>query len=75
MIGMLENEERVDEMDNKTKHLPLFGVGPFIVFGQVTITVIAILITFVFDLSFASFDIMRIPFSILGSLLIIFCFW
>lgn len=49
-------------MSNSNKHLPLFGVGPVIVYGQVLITVIAILLTYVFDVGFASFDIFKIPF-------------
>ena len=43
------------------KHLPLFGVGPVIVYGQVLITAIAIWLTYVFDVGFASecFDSQR----------------
>ena len=41
------------------KHLPLFGVGPVIVYGQVLITAIAIWLTYVFDVGFASFDILK----------------
>ena len=45
-------------MSNINKHLPLFGVGPVIVYGQVLMTAIAIGLTYVFDVSFASFDIL-----------------
>ena len=62
-------------MNNNNKHLPLFGVGPVIVYGQVLITAIAIWLTYVFDVGFASFDILRIPFLVVGILLIIFGFY
>ena len=62
-------------MDNNNKHLPLFGVGPLIVFGQVLITAIAIGLTYVFDVNFASFDILEIPFIVIGILFIMFGFY
>ena len=49
-------------MINNNKHLPLFGVGPVIAYGQVLITAIAIWLTYVFDVGFASFDFLKIPF-------------
>lgn len=60
---------------DNNKHLPLFGVGPVIVFGQVLITAIAILLTFIVDVSFASFDILRIPFLVIGVIMIILGFY
>ena len=62
-------------MDNNNKHLPLFGVGPLIVFGQVLITAIAIGLTYVFDVNFASFAILEIPFLVIGILFIMFGFY
>ena len=62
-------------MRNNNKHLPLFGVGPVIVFGQVLITAIAIGLTYVFDVNFASFDILEIPFIVIGILFIMFGFY
>ena len=62
-------------MSNNNKHLPLFGVGPVIVYGQVLITAIAIWLTYVFDVGFASFDILKIPFLVVGIILIIFGFY
>ena len=47
-------------MSNNNKHLPLFGVGTVIVYGQVLITAIAIWLTYVFDVGFVSFDILKI---------------
>ena len=62
-------------MSKDNKHLPLFGVGPVIVYGQVLITAIAIWLTYVFDVGFASFDILKIPFLVVGIILIIFGFY
>ncbi len=62
-------------MRNNNKHLPLFGVGPVIVFGQVFITAIAIWLTFVLDIGFASFDILKIPFLVVGIIFILFGFY
>lgn len=62
-------------MGNNNKHLPLFGVGPVIVFGQVLITAIAIGLTYVFDVNFASFAILEIPFIVIGILFIMFGFY
>ena len=62
-------------MSNINKHLPLFGVRPVIVYGQVLMTAITIGLTYVFDVSFASFDILKIPFLVVGIILIIFGFY
>lgn len=53
-------------MENKENHLPLFGVGPIIVYGQFLITAAAIISTYVCDFSFAKFSILRLPFFIIG---------
>ena len=36
----------------KTNHLPLYGVGPVIIFGQFAFTAISILLTCIFDFQF-----------------------
>ena len=36
-------------MDNIKEHLPLFGVGPIIVYGQLVFTAISIILTIFFD--------------------------
>lgn len=59
-------------MRESRKHLPLYGVGPVIIFGQGVITTIAICFTHIFAVGFASFDILKIPFFIVGVLLIVF---
>ena len=62
-------------MRESRKHLPLYGVGPVIIFGQGLITTIAICFTHIFAVGFASFDILKIPFLVVGILLIIFGFY
>ena len=37
-------------MDNIKEHLPLFGVGPIIVYGQLVFTAISIILTIFFDI-------------------------
>ncbi len=54
----------------KTNHLPLYGVGPVIVWGQFIFTVIAILLTGIFDFKFPTIDIINILFKVIGILLI-----
>ena len=66
-------EETIEGGNMRTKtHLPLFGVGPVIVYGQVLITAVAIWLTYVFDVSFASFDALKLPFGAVGILFILF---
>lgn len=62
------------EETNK-KHLPLYGVGPVIIFGQFFITGMAIVLSYIFDWSFAQFDIMNFPLKVMGVLLIILGFY
>ena len=50
-------------MINNNKHLPLFGVGPVIVYGQVLLTAIAIWLTHVYDLAFVDFELTGVFFS------------
>ena len=58
-----------------SSHLPLFGVGPVIVYGQVLITVIAVIAVHKLNLNAGKFDFLKIPFLITGILLIIFGFY
>lgn len=58
-------------MNNKQSHLPFLGAGPLIGLGQVMIMAVGILLTRLFDLSFARIDFLKIPFIILGIILII----
>ena len=61
--------------DTSKKHLPLFGVGPVIVYGQFFITGMAIVLSYIFDWSFARIDILNFPLKVIGVLLIIFGFY
>lgn len=56
--------------NKNSTHLPLYGVGPVIIFGQFIFTASAIILTFVFDWSFAKIDILKIPFLVAGIILI-----
>ncbi len=55
---------------NEKNHLPLYGVGPVIVYGQFIFTAITILLTYVFDLRFSMINAINIVFKIVGMLLI-----
>ena len=61
--------------DTSKKHLPLFGVGPVIVYGQFFITGMAIVLSYIFDWGFARIDILNLPLKVIGVLLIIFGFY
>lgn len=61
--------------DTSKKHLPLFGVGPVIVYGQFFITGMAIVLSYIYDWSFARIDILNLPLKVIGVLLIIFGFY
>lgn len=54
----------------KEKHLPTFGVGPFIVFGQFAMTAIAILLSYMNNWNYLQFPICSIPLKIIGCVLI-----
>lgn len=69
----MKDEKNTD--DTRKNHLPLFGVGPVIVSGQFLITGMAILMSYIFNWSFARIDIMNIPLKVIGVLLIIFGFY
>ncbi|MEE1197392.1 MAG: isoprenylcysteine carboxylmethyltransferase family protein [Lachnospiraceae bacterium] len=57
---------------NKKEHLPLLGVGPVIVAGQIIITVIGIVIFLNGHLELRRIEELNIPLKILGILLIVF---
>lgn len=57
---------------NKKEHLPLYGVGPFIIYGQFIITAVSIALTYIFDIKYPTFGILNIPLKITGILLIAF---
>lgn len=57
---------------SKKNHLPLYGVGPVIVYGQLIFTAITIILTYVFDLRFPVRNVLNIVFKITGILLITF---
>jgi len=55
---------------SKKNHLPLYGVGPVIVYGQFLFTAVAIILTDIFDLKFPVINGLNIVFKITGILLI-----
>ena len=57
---------------SKKNHLPLYGVGPVIAYGQFIFTAITIILTYAFDLSFPVINVLNIAFKITGILLIAF---
>lgn len=59
------------EHDEKKSHLPLFGVGLLIVFGQISFTAIAIIISKVMGWNTVCFRFLKVPFLILGCALIV----
>lgn len=61
--------------NREKKHLPLFGVGPIIVYGQVAVTVAGIVLVKKMELDSAEFSFMQIPFLIVGIALILFGFY
>lgn len=54
------------------EHLPLYGVGPIIVFGQFIITLSAIVLSYCMNWDFAKIELLRIPLKGLGIPLMIF---
>ena len=60
---------------NKKEHLPLLGVGPVIVAGQIIITVIGIVIFLNGHLELGRIEELNIRLKILGILLIVFCLY
>lgn len=59
-------------MVNDKKHLPLFGVGPFIVYGQFVITAVAIVLVKISETDFAELSSLKIPFMLIGIAFIVF---
>ena len=54
------------------EHLPLLGVGPIIVAGQILVTVVGILISGSGHLDFGKYEVLNIPLKVLGIALICF---
>ncbi len=57
---------------SKKNHLPLYGVGPVIVYGQFIFTAGAIMLTYIFDFRFPTIHVLNILFKVIGILLIAF---
>lgn len=55
---------------SKKNHLPLYGVGPIIVYGQIILTAGAITLTHILDFKFPAAHIFDIVFKAIGILLI-----
>lgn len=64
------NRDRGEIKMNKTNHLPLYGVGPVIVWGQFVFTAISILLTCILDLKVPTIDVINLLFKAIGILLI-----
>lgn len=62
-------------MKNEKKHLPMIGVGPIIVTPQLIVTAVAIILSEIGKFPSIRIDWMRIPFAIIGILLILFGIW
>ena len=56
-------------MEKEKNHLPLYGVGPIIIFGQMIFTAISIILTIIFDIKIR-FEVLRIPGIIVGIIMI-----
>lgn len=57
---------------SKKNHLPLYGVGPVIVYGQFIFTAISIIVAYIFDFKFPAVNVLAIIFKVIGILLIAF---
>ncbi len=55
---------------SKKNHLPLYGVGPVIVYGQFIFTAISIILTYIFEFKFPAVKVFNIIFKVIGILLI-----
>ena len=55
---------------SKTNHLPLYGVGPVVVLGQIIFTVISIILTGMFDFKFPTINVINLLFKVIGVFLI-----
>lgn len=56
---------------NRKNHLPLYGVGPIIVYGQFVFTAISIMLTYIFEFGFLTISAFNILFRVIGILLIV----
>lgn len=56
---------------NRENHLPLYGVGPIIVYGQFVFTAISIMLTYIFEFGFLTISAFNILFRVIGILLIV----
>lgn len=61
-------------MENEKKHLPLYGVGPVIVYGQMIFTATAIILAIKFNIKY-EIELLKIPFIIIGIFFICFGFY
>lgn len=61
--------------DNVNKHLPVIGIGPIIVIPQLLITTVAIIMSERKKIFFFQIESLKIPFIIIGIVLIIFGIW
>jgi len=57
---------------SKKNHLPLYGVGPVIVYGQFIFTATSIILIYIFDFTFPIINVFNILFKVIGILLITF---
>jgi len=57
---------------SKMNHLPLYGVGPVIVWGQFVLTATSIILTGILDFKFPTVDVVNLLFKVIGILLIIY---
>lgn len=57
---------------SKKDHLPLYGVGPIIVYGQFIFTAISIILSYKFDFIFPTTNVLNILFKVIGVLVIAF---
>ncbi|MDE5770029.1 MAG: isoprenylcysteine carboxylmethyltransferase family protein [Ruminococcus sp.] len=54
------------------EHLPVYGVGPIIVLPQTVLTAVGIIMSLCGVLDYGKIDILKIPFLIIGIILIVF---
>lgn len=62
-------------MENKKDHLPLFGVGPVIVFGQFGTTAVAIGLSYTLGWNYLQFEKLNIPLKVIGCIFILLGFY
>lgn len=69
----LDEEDKIMKKENRN-HLPMVGVGPFIVLPQILFTIFAIRFSSS-KMPQMKIDILKIPFLIIGIILIVFSIW